>query len=156
MTQTENETVFGLPVHGDIQYYSTSPAEQYPLEQLQPFWQAVLDDPAVESFGWSQYTPYFNDGDACVFHTYGVWVKPVGAKPDSEIEDEDDYYYENEKYEVRTYTWRDEPVSPQHHQDLANAIEGGHYNVALLKAFGDPANVKVSRTGIVVEYFDHD
>src|SRR5689334_3768923 len=23
--------------------------------------------PAMESFGWTQYTPYFNDGEECVF-----------------------------------------------------------------------------------------
>ena len=25
------------------------------------------DHPKLESFGWSQYTPYFNDGETCTF-----------------------------------------------------------------------------------------
>jgi hypothetical protein len=28
--------------------------------------------PALESFGWTQYTPYFNDGDECVFGARSV------------------------------------------------------------------------------------
>lgn len=26
--------------------------------------------PSVRQFGWTQYTPYFNDGDECVFRTH--------------------------------------------------------------------------------------
>ena len=28
--------------------------------------------PELESFGWSQYTPYFNDGDTCIFSANDV------------------------------------------------------------------------------------
>lgn len=33
----------------------------------------------LDSFGWRQYTPYFNDGDPCVF---GVWDLAIIAKDD--------------------------------------------------------------------------
>lgn len=26
--------------------------------------------PQLDSFGWAQYTPYFNDGDECIFHAH--------------------------------------------------------------------------------------
>lgn len=29
-------------------------------------------NPEIESMGWSQYSPYFNDGDECVFHVHEV------------------------------------------------------------------------------------
>src|ERR1044072_2458439 len=29
--------------------------------------QIFTDFPVVSKFGWTQYTPYFNDGDECVF-----------------------------------------------------------------------------------------
>lgn len=33
--------------------------------------QAVFaENPDLKSFGWDQYTPYFNDGDECVFRVY--------------------------------------------------------------------------------------
>lgn len=28
------------------------------------------EEPKLESFGWRQYTPYFNDGDVCTFGVY--------------------------------------------------------------------------------------
>ncbi len=31
-------------------------------------------NPEVASLGWVQYTPYFNDGDACVFGVHGVYL----------------------------------------------------------------------------------
>ena len=31
--------------------------------------------PELESFGWSQYTPYFNDGDTCVFSANTNYIK---------------------------------------------------------------------------------
>jgi len=29
----------------------------------------------IESFGWSQYTPYFNDGDTCAFSSNTDYLK---------------------------------------------------------------------------------
>lgn len=61
---------FGIPVEGDITR-PESRVPQRPLEELAPLMQALLDDEAIEWFGWRQYTPYFNDGEPCVFSVYG-------------------------------------------------------------------------------------
>lgn len=29
-------------------------------------------NPLIKEIGWTQYTPYFNDGDSCVFHVYDI------------------------------------------------------------------------------------
>lgn len=142
--------VFGLPVKGEIQYYSENPKEQKPLEELEPLFKAVLDDPDVVKFGWTQYTPYFNDGDACIFGTWGVWVQ---RKDDQREEDDEEYRW---NWEVSSYSYDGRPASPPHHVELANAIGSGHYDMALLKTFGDPAEVTVTRDGITVEFYDHD
>lgn len=49
--------------------------------------------PGLESFGWTQYTPYFNDGDACEFsvnadYESGLYIN--GSSEDYGDEDEDD------------------------------------------------------------------
>lgn len=63
---TTDKTFFGIPIEGDIRF-AESPVKQRPLEDLQPLLQALLDDPTIKWFGWRQYTPYFNDGEPCVF-----------------------------------------------------------------------------------------
>src|ERR1044072_5669755 len=35
------------------------------------------DNPIIESFAWTQYTPYFNDGEPCIFSVkrdYNIYV----------------------------------------------------------------------------------
>lgn len=75
---TETKSFLGIPVAGDITY-SKPPREQYGLDRLAPLMQAVLDDPGVRRFGWKQYTPYFNDGDPCVFSVHTLWADPADA-----------------------------------------------------------------------------
>lgn len=57
----------GIPVIGNIQH-ADKRVPQRPLEELAPLMQALLDEPTIASFSWTQYTPYFNDGDPCIFH----------------------------------------------------------------------------------------
>ena len=64
----------GVPVEGDIHYGDKRP-DQRPLSELEPLIRALLDDPEIHDFGWTQYTPYFNDGDPCVFDANGFWVR---------------------------------------------------------------------------------
>jgi hypothetical protein len=67
VTETKPRKNFlGIPVTGDIQHADKRVAQK-PLDDLAPVMQAVLDDPTVASFSWIQYTPYFQDGDPCVF-----------------------------------------------------------------------------------------
>jgi hypothetical protein len=70
MAEEKRKNFLGIEVTGDINY-SKPPVPQKPLEELAPLMQALLDDPTIESFGWTQYTPYFNDGEPCVFHVSG-------------------------------------------------------------------------------------
>jgi hypothetical protein len=153
---SEDKTFIGIPVEGEIEHF-TEMKEQWPLEQLQPLFQAVIDDPMVGSFGWNQYTPYFNDGDACVFNAYGLWIrKPGEVLLDIDHEDYDEYFDDNYEYEVKTISWKDEPASPQHHIDLYHAINGGHFDAILSETFGDPADVTFQDGKFTVEFCEHD
>ena len=60
-------TVLGRAVTGDVTRGSKKNVEQKPGEEFLPLLDAVLKCDRVHSVRWSQYTPYFNDGDACVF-----------------------------------------------------------------------------------------
>ncbi|MBC2903190.1 hypothetical protein [Streptomyces cupreus] len=168
MTDT-TRNFLGIPVQGDITPGATR-VEQKPIEELQPILQAVLDDPTIVEFGWRQYTPYFNDGDPCEFSAHGLWVRTTA--------DEDAEEYELEMWGHRTLgkvttEWADDPetkrrvvVSETYEgpdgaryrrcKALGDAIDCGAFELVLLEAFGDHAEVTVRRDGIEVEFYSHD
>lgn len=77
----ETRTAFGIPVLGNKPHFPRNPIPQRPMAELallfQTFWLANkgsfceackrIEGGWVESIVWEQYTPYFNDGDTCVF-----------------------------------------------------------------------------------------
>jgi hypothetical protein len=71
MTKTPQKNFLGIPIVGDIQH-NKPPVQQRPLAALAPLMQALLDDASIAWFGWRQYTPYFNDGEPCVFNVHGA------------------------------------------------------------------------------------
>ncbi len=59
-------------------------------EALKEGFDAVFEAfPEVKSISWTQYAPYFNDGDACVFHVHDY---NINLFKDHNDEDDDDYY----------------------------------------------------------------
>lgn len=152
----------GIPVTGDINE-GAQRANQKPLEELAPCIQAILDDGHVVEFGWNQYTPYFNDGEPCVFGVGETWVRTDVDDPDEETYEFDIYSHptlSGRKWNGNNYV--PAPLTPWQ-QDLwgkfkalADALESGCFDDVLLAAFGDHAEVTVRRGGIEVETYDHD
>jgi len=77
---TIDRNFLGIRINGDIT--ASDRKDQKPQEEFEPFVRALLDESLIDEFGWTQRTPYFNDGDPCVFSAYGVWVRTVAAKPE--------------------------------------------------------------------------
>lgn len=97
-------------------------------------------NPDITSFGWRQYTPYFNDGDECRFGIYCEYPT-INGKGESEIED-----FEGGEYE--TYRERSKRVSA-----FVRQFEEAH----LEEIFGDHVGVSVSADGVTVtQDSDHD
>ncbi|MFI7641887.1 hypothetical protein [Nonomuraea sp. NPDC049400] len=162
----------GIPVEGDICSRSRTP--QKPLEELQPLLQALLDDPSIVSFGWHQYTPYFNDGDECVFGVGSLWVRTTQNRQVEDVDELEEYLYELEVGEnpslgqrrriwnSETRTYRELPYEgpDEARYDrclaLSNAIGGGHFDDVLLEAFGDHAAVEITPYAIRVTGYEHD
>jgi hypothetical protein len=175
MTKTATNFL-GIPIDGDINQ-GDKRVPQRPLSEFEPFIRVVLDDDTMTEFGWTQYTPYFNDGDPCVFTVHTPWFRTAaetsGTKEFDEDGDWDDTYNleiynhpslgkragtwnpNKREYEYGTYEGPDEERFDRV-SALNQAIESGAFNDVLLEAFGDHARVRVSRTGITVEYYEHD
>lgn len=151
-------TFLGVPITGNI-YRGEHKVQQRPLEDLAPLMQAVLDDEGIASFGWYQFTPYFNDGDPRVFNTYGMWAIPADAV---ETPDDDTYYSRSEQWGEFGYNERWEVRKADNSQQyerlkrLSDAIDSAQFDDVLLDAFGDHCEITITRTGITVEEYIHD
>jgi len=150
-----------MTISGNI--YRHDRKNQKPQAEFEKFVQAMLDDPFIRSFGWRQYTPYFNDGDTCVFSAGGLWVLTTADPEDAEVGGWDDEYnidaysthptlggYEDKKY---VGSHEDSYASAD---KLSDAVENGEFDNVLLNLFGDHASVTITRDGITVDTCEHD
>ncbi len=107
----------------------------------------------LESFGWNQYTPYFNDGDECIFRANIDYIDINGESYD----DMDD---------VRETRWdsatRSQVPNPMFNADKANMIKEIKSILKsvdrefLKEAYGDHVEVVVTRQGSEVNDYEHD
>lgn len=169
MTTTTAATEFaGLPVEGDI-IYGDETEDQRPIEEFYDRMLAVLAFDDVKEIHWTQYTPYFNDGDVCTFGTGEVTITFHSIPdPDDSSPYERGYNLHSpqvqggyaQKYDREKRNWVNVGAPlPQHpsfeaYKEFARGF--GPHQVDLLKSFGDHAEVHVSRTGIRVDRYDHE
>lgn len=93
----------------------------------------------LEAVRWEQYTPYFNDGDTCYFSVYDVRVKVKGMSDEEEYEDG----FVDTYGEAKKYAFLDHAI----HRIGDDILED---------AFGDHAQVTITREGITVEEYEHE
>lgn len=145
----------GLPIAGERQQYSTPlPPQEDPAKLLAAI-QSVLDHPLAEAVRWEEFTPYFNDGDACEFTVHSARVKLVGLEDGGDYDDGFYDYFELTYYdEVKSLDGVHDLKSLL--QNLDNALGSGHHEAVLLEKFGDPAQVTATKDGFEIEYYEHD
>lgn len=95
--------------------------------------------PAIKSFGWTQFTPFFNDGDQCVFGVYSDYpmINGVDLNYDGFDDPEDKKVLEKEIKAIQQF------VGQFHDEDL-------------LEMFGDHQQIVVTPEGITQEDFEHE
>ncbi len=159
---TTQTNFLGIPIDGDITRGSSRKARR-PIEDLEPMLRAVLADPAIDSFGWKQYTPYFNDGDPCEFSVGTPWFRTTSDAADASTYDLE--LCSHPTLAARTWngsTYVDRALDPETAERsarckaLSDAIERGAFEDVLLASFGDHAMVTVRASGITVDFYEHD
>ena len=107
------------------------------------------NNPGIESFRWKQYTPYFNDGDACTFSVDEVYVKlkDTGAL-DEDDDDSDEGYYDAWSFRVQ------KPELEKVINELSSALES--IEDVVLNVFGDHTQVTVYPDRTETEEYEHD
>lgn len=117
-------------------------------------------DPGLVCFTWTQYTPWFNDGDACVFGVGEVNIIHEHCfREDESTEEYDDDY----EWDGGNVPWRDEDRAelPKKVLETIEKVEEIHYWIQsadeiALAAFGDHVQVRVTREGVEVTEYEHD
>jgi hypothetical protein len=172
-------SVLDMPIEGQVVIGHNKP-NQKPLEELAPLINDVLDDPSIEAIRWRQYTPYFNDGEACIFGVADVYFRLAGGDPqDGDYEDgflsiHCNYFKQQigtingqYKYDYNTgqghyeYTIVDGSPNPELAEacvTMLSAINSGAYDDALYKAYGDHAVITVDPTvdKVIIYFLDHE
>lgn len=105
-------------------------------------------NPKLESFGWTQYTPNFNDGDICYFSVNedNIYINEISIY---------DLEYENGEYVYEGVEKFDGIENPE---NLVNEIRDLILSIDQdsLEEYGEGL-VTIKREGTVdVEYYDHD
>ena len=102
--------------------------------------QAFNKHPELKAYRWTQYTPYFNDGDACVFNSHHEYPE-LEFNGDGKVGDFKDGYDSKEHKEVYEAV---HTFLQQFEDDDFEAM------------FGDHVQVTVTADGVKVDEYDHD
>lgn len=106
--------------------------------------------PTVKSFSWTQYTPYFNDGEECVFGVNDYFQ--VELEDGTELEEVcDNPYWRQRKIDAG------EELTLEDNLGVAlSELVGGIDDDTMKSLFGDHVRITVNREGIDTEYYEHD
>lgn len=118
--------------------------------------------PMIESVKWTQYTPYFNDGDACEFSVNDVEIKLGGAIGKaieaSEEDDDDERGWINLEYDNVDNVDGIDKLTKNALSKAIKSLNEGFQDLedAMYESFGDHVEIVATRTSIDVNECSHD
>lgn len=120
--------------------------------------------PLLASFGWKQYTPYFNDGSPCTFSASVDYpsIRFTTSEPedfDEDFEDEFSFYDYTVGYGDNRKPKPNLTDAQRQELATANAVVAFLSNFTEEQyqlMFGDHVQVKVTSDGIDVDEYEHD
>lgn len=173
----------GRPITGDSS--SKNDTFRYPEQYDEKRFLDELDavfaaDAGLTAIQWSQYTPYFNDGEPCEFSAsedeapfvYGGVPEFYVSYPDDEDEDELGNVTFKSSHEILpegNYGRREDGswgyiIAPgaevselyKAYSVFHDNLSGGHFDMVVRQNFGEHARVIATREGFAVEFYDHE
>jgi len=117
-------------------------------------------NPEVQTVGWRQYTPYFNDGDTCEFNCYAEYAFVTNTADYENISwGEYDGEEENVWIEDPDYGDTEADSIPAHVVANAESLRKLLAKIdddVFLDMFGDHVQVFATREGFDVQEYSHD
>ena len=125
-------------------------------ESLKSFFEL---NPGVNALRWTQYTPYFNDGDACVFSVGDVYFTNAKGNQLDDIGSWGEYKGDDENVWSENYCkylTGKLGVNVESCEFISSMINSSEMQDIMEMMFGDHVCVTVTRVGIDVTDYDHD
>ena len=127
----------------------------------------MVSSPLLEGMRWRQYTPSFNDGDACEFGVHGPEFKfsaTVTGEVDPEDEDSDDGWMDEWSVDDDFFNSKTDILNHEQMKELRKTVEDVETVFNKLTSmesqlqimFGDGVQVTVTASGVETEDYDHD
>lgn len=108
----------------------------------------LKQNPEIKAIGWSQYTPYFNDGEECVFGVGELNYALAEGFDEENINGEGwDYSFYKQPPSISESSWKAL-------KDLNQVLQGCEDQ--LQDAFGDHVQIIVTTKGVEVTEYEHD
>lgn len=130
---------------------------QYELKAREAFGHVFKDflakHPAVKAIYWTQYTPYFNDGDECMFSINEIDFLDVDPTECDDIADVHDWQW---RYDHAAMSYKDDPYNIA---SSARSLETFmvENDTVLQEIFGDHVSVLITSSGeAIVNEYEHD
>lgn len=132
--------------------------------KMKDVFKAFFDSyPEVKTIHWTQYAPYFNDGDECVF---GVNQPYFTRTEHAELEDREHAWGEGDDGIIETRVWDEVSrryvaanIDPNLIRDMdtfTGILQSGVNEAVMQAMFGNHVWVKAHRDGFEVDDYDHD
>lgn len=120
--------------------------------------------PCVRAIQWTQYTPYFNDGEPCYFSVNEARLALNEDFMESLQASEKQCLYEcHDDFTEFSYRLTDHPNTPtaQVLRKIKEALEEfqgvlNNLSEAMEEAFGDHQQITISRNGVEAEEYSHN
>jgi hypothetical protein len=120
------------------------------------FFDEVTD---VKTIIWTQYAPYFNDGDECIFHVHAATFTNATGEELENIhygeyvgEDESIFAYGEDSYSDHNLA----PETQQACDALDSLIQSQAVEAIFQALFGSHVKVTATAAGFDTEHYDHD
>lgn len=128
-------------------------------------------NPAITAIMWTQYTPYFNDGDPCTFHVYDPYFTNANEEQMKDITRWGDYegddqavfsesswaFYGESDFAVESRkTMESQGCDFESLIAFDKVLQSREIEDVMLSMFGDHVRVVATRNGFDVEDCDHD
>lgn len=121
--------------------------------------------PQVNTIYWVQYTPYFNDGDECIFRVGDVSFSTTVWNDIERSYEEDDEgaILHRGRYECIDGNWthipfvyEDDPTLGMDMMSLESILSKNTNKEVVLAMFGDHVFVRAHRGGFEIDDFEHE
>jgi hypothetical protein len=116
----------------------------------------------LKEIAWSQYTPYFNDGDSCEFGVNEAYVNGCSLSYDGKklyAETYNSVLFEEEDAEEFIESMNEAQLKEfKEVENIAQTLNNflcSNEDIALMM-FGDHVKVSIQRDGVFTEEYDHD